>query len=155
MNFRIRLIAVVALLLLVAEGVDAFQCTVTTTPVSFGFYDPLSMTDLNSTGSITVTCNAPVRNPATPVTLSLTAGNSGSFALRRMTSTAGGAMNYNLYSDAAKTTIIGDGSGGSVVLSNVISKVTTWNVTLYGRIPAGQNLVPGVYSDSITATIVW
>lgn len=154
MKMRIRL-STALLMLFLADAGYAFQCAITTTPVNFGFYDPLAMADLNSSGGITVTCNAPVRNPVVPVTLSLSAGNSGSFTQRLMTSTAGGALNYNLYSDAAKTSVIGDGSGGSMILTNVISKATTWNVTIYGRVPAGQNVVPGVYSDSITATIVW
>ena len=154
MNFGIKLVTAL-LLVFIAETGYAFQCSVTTTPVNFGFYDPLSSSDCNSTGGITVTCNAPAQNPAVPVTLSLSAGSSGSFAMRRMASVSGGNLNYNLYSDAAKTTIMGDGSGGSVILSNVISKLAAWNVTIYGRIQAGQNVVPGVYSDSITATIVW
>lgn len=154
MNFRIRLFTAV-LLLFFAEGGNAFQCNVVTTPVNFGFYDLFSTTDLNSTGTITVTCNAPAKNPAVPVSLSLAAGSSGSFALRRMSSTSGGALNYNLYSDAAKTIIMGDGSGGSVSLSSVISKTTPWNITIYGRIPARQNVSPGVYTDSITATVLW
>lgn len=154
MNFRIRFFTAV-LLLLFAESGNAFQCNIVTTPVNFGFYDLFSITDLNSTGSITVTCNAPVQNPAVPVRLDLTAGSSGSFALRRMSSTSGGGLNYNLYSDAAKTTILGDGSGGSASISSVISKNAPWNITIYGRIPARQNVAPGVYSDSLTATIFW
>jgi spore coat protein U-like protein len=154
MNIRIRFFTAV-LLLFFAEGCNAFQCNVVTTPVNFGFYDLFAVTDLNSTGTITVTCNAPPQNPAVPVRLDLTAGSSGSFALRRMSSTSGGALNYNLYSDAAKTTILGDGSGGSVNLSSVISKNAPWNITIYGRIPARQNVAPGVYSDSLTATIFW
>jgi spore coat protein U domain-containing protein, fimbrial subunit CupE1/2/3/6 len=154
MSCRIRVFTAV-LLLLFAEGGYAFQCSVVTTPVNFGFYDVFAATDLNSTGTVTVTCNAPPQNPAVPVTLSLTAGGSGSFAQRRMSSTSGQVLNYNLYSDAAKTTIAGDGSGGSVILSSIISKSVPWNVTIYGRIPARQNAVPGVYSDAITATIVW
>ena len=58
MNFVIKLITVL-LLVFIAETGYAFQCSVTTTPVNFGFYDPLSSSDLNSTGGITVTCNAP------------------------------------------------------------------------------------------------
>jgi len=154
MKIRIRLFAAV-LLLLFAEGGNAFQCSIVTTPVNFGFYDLFSITDLNSSGTITVTCNSPPQNPVVPVTLDLTAGSSGSFALRRMSSPSGGWLNYNLYSDAAKTIILGDGSGGSVNISNAISKTAPWNITIYGRIPARQNVAPGVYSDSITATILW
>jgi spore coat protein U-like protein len=154
MNIRTRFFTAV-LLLFFAEGGNAFQCNVVTTPVNFGYYDLFSITDLNSTGSITVTCNAPIQNPAVPVRLDLTAGSSGSFALRRMVSTSGGRLNYNLYSDAAKTMILGDGTGGSVNLSSVISKTAPWKITIYGRIPARQNVAPGVYSDSLTATILW
>ena len=154
MNIRARFFTVV-LLLFVAEGVNAFQCNVVTTPVNFGFYDMFSVTALDSTGTITVTCNSPPQNPIVPARLDLTAGSSGSFAQRRMTSVSGGGLNYNLFNDKAKTVILGDGSGGSVYLSNVITKAAPWNITVYGRIPARQNVTPGVYSDSITATILW
>lgn len=153
MNFNLRFVTA-ALVLLLAKGANAVQCNISTTPVNFGFYDLFSITDLSSTGSITVTCNNPARNPLS-VTVNLNAGGSGSFAQRRMSATAGGALFYNLYSDAARSRILGDGSGGSVNLSNVMSKVAPWNITIYGRIPALQNVIPGVYSDSITATVLW
>lgn len=154
MNIKTRFFTALLLLLFAKEG-NAFQCNVVTTPVNFGYYDIFSRTDLNSTGSFTVTCNAPAQNPAVPVRLNLTAGSSGSFALRQMASASGEGLKYNLYSDAAKTIILGDGSGGSVNLSSVISKSAPWKITIYGRIPAQQNVTPGVYSDSLTATILW
>lgn len=153
MNCKIWLVSAL-LLLLSAKGALAFQCNIATTPVNFGSYDVFSATALDSTGSITVTCNNPEKKPLL-VTVDLTAGNSGSFAQRKMSSTTAGGLFYNLYADSARSKILGDGSGGSVNMANIISKITTWNITIYGRIPARQNMIPGVYSDSLTVTVIW
>jgi spore coat protein U-like protein len=69
-------------------------------------------------------------------------------------------LNYNLYFDAAFTQIRGDGTGGSqtggasLTVSSA-SRTATATSTLYGRIPASQNAVPGTYLDTITVTITY
>lgn len=133
---------------------DAFNCSITTTSLNFGIYDVFSQFPLDSTGALTVTCTNPEKKPL-PITLTLTAGGSGNYAQRQLLSTTGGILNYNLYSDASRTIVFGDGSGGTSTFNNVISKTTPWSITYYGRIPARQNVVPGVYTDTLTATVLW
>jgi len=49
---------------------------------------------------------------------------------------------------------LGDGTGGSTRYSPVFSPLSSpVTVTIYGRIPARQNVRVGSYTDSITATI--
>ena len=66
-------------------------------------------------------------------------------------------LNYNLYRDAARTTIWGDGSGGTSFFQVSVLPLlpTSGTVTVYGRIPALQDAHTGSYSDSIVATITF
>lgn len=134
---------------------QAFRCDVSATGLSFGSYDTLSPTPLDSTASINVSCNIPPQNPKAPlmVTIALSPGNSGSFAQRHMTSTGPDRLNYNLYTSAAFSSIWGDGAGNASIQTGYVTSASPWNATLYGRIPALQNLRVGSYSDTITVTI--
>lgn len=146
----------IGLLLLGAGTSLATQCDITVTPVNFGFYDPLSPVPLDTTGTINVTCQTPAQLPQT-VALQLTAGSSGSFAQRSMTPASGGPyrLYYNLYSAPSMSTVIGDGSGGSSTLTNTVHRTAPWNITLYGRMPQQQQVPAGVFTDTLTATILW
>ncbi len=114
------------------------------TSVNFGVYDVFSSVDDDSTGSVRVRCT-----PSTiPYTLKLSAGNSGRFSQRVLTS-AGDRLNYNLYMDAARTRIWGDGTDGSSVESGNTRKT----FTIYGGLPAGQDPTVGAYSESIVILV--
>ncbi len=134
---------------------EAFKCDVTATGLNFGNYDVFSPIPVDSTASINVTCNIPPQNPQAPlaVNISLSPGISGSFVPRAMQSTGGDTLNYNLYSTASMSTIWGDGGGSSSVQTAFVTKDMPWNATLFGRIPAQQNVRAGSYSDTITVTI--
>lgn len=124
------------------------SCTVSSTGVSFGSYDVFSGSSLDSTGNISFSCTKNNVN----VTITLNTGGSGIFSPRRM----GGpdSLDYNLYTDAARSTIWGDGtSGTSPHMQSSGPKDSTNNVTVYGRVFAGQDVSAGSYGDSITVTI--
>jgi spore coat protein U domain-containing protein, fimbrial subunit CupE1/2/3/6 len=123
-------------------------CTISTTPVSFGTYNVFSSTPLDSTGSVIFNCD----NRAN-ITITLNKGGATTFNPRRMLK-GSEALNYNLYLDATRTSIWGDGTGGTQVYSNP-SAPRNQNVplTVYGRIPAGQDVTAGSYTNTITATI--
>ena len=123
-------------------------CTISTTPVSFGTYNVFSSTPLDSTGSVTFNCD----NRAN-ITITLNNGGATTFNPRRMLK-GSEALNYNLYRDAARTSIWGDGTGGTQVYSDPRTP-RNQNVTLtvYGRIPAGQDVSVGTYTNTVTATI--
>lgn len=136
----------------------AFQCNVTATGVNFGGYDIFDNVARDATGTVTVTCNAPQQNPNAPlpVMISLSPGNSGNFAQRKMQTAGGtGPLLYNLFTNAACSTIWGDGSGSSSVVNNFVTKNTPLTATIFGRIPPRQNVSTGQYSDLITVTIQW
>jgi len=142
-------------LILLSVDARAFHCTVSTTPVSFGGYDVFSSTPMDTTGTIALYCNNPEKKPM-PVTVSISSGGSGSFNPRQMR-LAGGTdrMNYYLFIDPSRTTIWGDGSGGTSIFTSIILKTTPLNATIYGRIPARQNLRAGAYGDNLVVTVNW
>lgn len=136
----------------------AFSCSITVTPLTFGSYDVFDPKPRDATSSINISCNAPPQNPNAPipVTLTLSPGNSGSFAQRQMLPLTGSLpLLYNLFTDPSFSSVLGDGSGGSQLLTRLLTRNNPWAVTVYGRIPPLQNLPPGAYSDTLTATILW
>lgn len=129
-------------------------CSVTTTPVSFGNYDTFATTPLDTTGSITVTCDK-VKGKPLPVSISISASsNSGVFIPRQMKhSSRPDVLNYNLYTKQNRTTVWGDGTGGTSV--EVIQGVQQMKKTIYATIPPQQNVRGGFYTDSLTVSILW
>jgi spore coat protein U-like protein len=156
--------ACVATLLLLGalEARAAADCTVSAVGVNFGIYDPYLTTPDDSVGEITVTCTH-LSGPAIEVryTVTLSTGGSGSFAPRRLR--AGPALlGYNLWSDPALSSIWGNGSGGTVIVTGLLkvgpgvgNGVRTAVHPIYGRIPALQDAAEGDYLDSIVATLTY
>jgi len=140
--------------LLMAPGIArAGKCNITSTPISFGTYDPFSATTTSGTGTINVRCNPPKETFL--VTIQVNTGNSGTFSQRNMLSASGDELLYNIFSSPGGMSVIGDGNSGSISLTQQVDRTTPWNLTLFGIIPAGQNVAPGVYTDTLTATILW
>ena len=80
---------------------------------------------------------------------------SGDPAARQMIGPAASTINYELHRDAARTEVLGNGTGSSVVLSGT-STGAPQDFTIYGRVPAGQGAKPtGAYSDTVTATLTF
>jgi spore coat protein U-like protein len=65
---------------------------------------------------------------------------------------AGNLLSYNLYLDPTRLTIWGDGSATTGTVSGT---GITGSYTVYGRIPARQNAVVGIYADIVTVTVAF
>ena len=140
---------VAALLASNAFAQGGAACTISTTSVNFGSYNVFNGSALDSTGTITYNCNAAAKN----ISVSLSKGASSTYSPRTMTK-GGELLGYNLFRDAARTTIWGDGtSGTSVYLDASPPKDTNVNVTVYGQVSPGQDVSAGAFSDTISATI--
>ncbi len=91
-------------------------------------------------------------------TVALNAGlhAGGSFSNRSM-SNGVSLLGYQIYIDAARTIVWGDGSGGTVAVSGSCTPGLCNNsYTTYGRIPGSQTTTaPGSYSDVITVTVTY
>jgi spore coat protein U-like protein len=148
---RIVLAAAAALMTLTASRASAADtalltvtanvaqvCNVEAAALSFGSYDPLSASPTDGAAAVTVTCTN-----GTPWSLTLSA-NSGS-----MTGPGASSLSYALYSDAARGTDFPTAGGAAM-----IGDGTAQTVQVYGRVPAGQNLVlAGLHTGSVTMTV--
>jgi spore coat protein U-like protein len=136
-------------------SLNNISCSVSATGVSFGTYNPVSPSALASTGSVTVSCSAN-GSGTDAATIALSTGSSGTYAARTMQSGTS-TLSYNLYDNAAETMIWGNGNGASVIYNFTISiqgsGTYQTTATVYGLIPAGQNVAPGSYTDTITVTV--
>jgi spore coat protein U domain-containing protein, fimbrial subunit CupE1/2/3/6 len=140
------------LFLLIGTGAHA-ACRVSATGLDFGAYDVFSPFPRDTTGSVTVECD---RNPPTDVTIAIDRSHgSGGFDPRQMRRAAGGdRLSYNLYTTASMSTVWGDGSSGtSTVFLRKVNRNHPVTTTIYGRMPARQNVSVGSYSDTLTVTI--
>jgi len=150
-----RRIAFFCFAVLLPMSVQAINCTWDTVPtnINFGNYLPLSGSAVTGTSSFQFTCTPPAT-----ATLMLSRGGSATYNPRTMTRTTPpvSTANYNLFMDAANTIIWGDGTSGTQFLTFVATPGNkTTSGTIYGTVPAGLNLRPGTYTDTIQATLDW
>ena len=153
---RIRSVLPLLFLLQCFPGVEARAvCDVTATGVSYGAYDVFSPTPLDSTGSVTVSCDE-VPPPHVVIAIGPSAGPGG-FSPRQMRhASLPDRLGYNLFTDASRSAVWGDGTGGTqTVVRRVQRNKPPVVTTIYGRVPPGQNVSTGSYSDTLTATITW
>lgn len=130
------------------------NCTITTSPVAFGAYDPVvtnASTALNGTGTVSVTCT---NGASTTVTLgqgsNADTGSTDAVPARRLSDGATDFLSYTLYSDTGRSVVWGNTSlTGLADTGNGLSQA----LTVYGAVAAGQNVPAGSYSDTVIATI--
>jgi spore coat protein U-like protein len=146
-----RLLIMLALVIgtLYASDAHAQACTISATSVNFGTYNVFNGSNVDSTGTVTYRCNGSAHN----ITVGLTQGASATFSLREMQK-GSEVLTYNLFLDASRTTIWGDGTSGTsqYQIGNPPNN-TNVNLTVYGRVAAGQDVSAGTFSDTITAVI--
>ncbi len=137
--------------MLFLSGTAWSDCSVTSTALGFGNYDPLQSPSAGVTGEITVVCD-----PGAAYTILLDAGaNSGGvFSSRRMLSSSGSVLKYNIYRDAARTEIWGDGTNSTYTQAGVGTGAAQRYV-VHGHIPPRQKPPAGVYSDATTIKVNW
>jgi spore coat protein U-like protein len=145
----VRIAALVLGLVCAAAAAEAAQCTVSTSSVNFGTYDVFDTQPNDSTGTITLNCNGGARH----VAITISRGSTPSYAARFMNRFFE-LLFYNLYQDASRTVIWGDGSGGSQM--EIVADPPNnrdMPLTVFARIPAGQDVSAGSYSDTVTVTV--
>jgi spore coat protein U domain-containing protein, fimbrial subunit CupE1/2/3/6 len=122
----------------------------TISALSFGNYDPVvanASTDLAGTGTFDLTCTS-----GDSITIGLSLGaNASSGTQRYMVDGSSDQLSYNLYQDSGHTTAWDDtsnlesstGTGGSVLY------------TVYGNVPATQNVPAGSYTDTVSIDVTY
>ncbi len=149
---RILVLICIFLLPLSAHAVNC-QWNIVPTNINFGSYSAFSTSPVTATSSFQIQCTPPAVG-----TVTLSRGSSATYNPRTMIRTTAPAltMNYNLYRDAANTIIWGDGTSGTQYLTFVpVPGNITLAGTIYGTIPAGLDVGPGTYTDTIQATLNW
>lgn len=126
-----------------AAPAQALSCTVTPQSVPFGSYDTLAPGPVDGVGTIRIACDA---DTSFTVALGPGAGTHDARQMQNGTDTLG----YNLYTDAPRLVVWGDGVAGG---STVSASGTSVDLPVYGRIPARQNARAGSYSDMIVVTV--
>lgn len=134
----------------------AADCSVTASSFSFGNYNPLDTLPRDSSSTINVQCSLiGLLSLTVAYTLSLSTGSSGSYSLRTLAG-PGSPLGYQLYADAARLLVWGNGSSGTVTVSDSYLLglgIVSRNYPIYGRLPADQQVGAGTYADSITVTL--
>ena len=130
------------------------KCSATAATLPFGNYTP-------GAGALAVNTAISVRcTKNTPFTISLNGGSTtGGTVGQRLMASGTNTLQYNLYKDAAFTTIFGDGtltSATSAGTGNGVAVANAVSTTVYGSLPdnaTNQSAVPGAYSDTISVTV--
>ena len=129
------------------------NCVVSTTAVAFGNVDVTSGSNVDGTGGISVTCTS-----ATGWSASADAGGgtSATLATRQMVDGSSNLLNYVLYTDSARSSIWGDGTGGTTATIDDTGTGSAQAKTIYARVPSGQTSLPaGSYADTVTVTVTY
>ena len=135
-----------------AHAAQPSGCSLGGAAIAFGAYDPTILTPLDTAGTLIYRCAQKDHN----IMITLSQGAGTSFATRRMVNGTD-QLFYNLYRDAARTVIWGDGTGGTqaFIPRNPQGNNQDLTVPIFGRIPALQNVSVGNYADTITATLTF
>ncbi len=122
------------------------SCTVTVAgDILFGTYDVFSPTPLDT--NVRVRLNCP--KGQTPIVMISKGNNSTTYWPRKLSSGAS-FLEYNLFLDAARQVVWGDGTEGTSYFTAPGGNAQT---QIYARIPPGQDAVTGIYSDGVVVTI--
>jgi spore coat protein U-like protein len=120
-------------------------CTVSATDMAFGTYTGV---DAIYTSNLTITCTK--TTPYTTIGLSA-GGGGGAVDTRKMSGTGADKLGYGLYTDSARTLNWNDTGGTG--LPGGTGNGTGQTILVYGKIPGGQYITPGSYTDTIIATV--
>lgn len=132
----------------------AANCTISAGSVAFGAYDPIvanATSAKSATGAVTTTCT---NGSAAYITLSQgldpATGSTDAAPVRQMIS-GSNSLKYFLYSDTSSTVWGNTGSSGK----GDTGTGTTSALTVYGSVPAAQNVPVGTYADTVVATVTF
>jgi spore coat protein U domain-containing protein, fimbrial subunit CupE1/2/3/6 len=144
-----RVEALTATATLAVSATVSNNCTISTAALAFGSYDPIvthAAAVLNGTGTVTIACTKGV---VTTIELGLGANASG---VQRRMLIAGEFLNYQIYSDAGRTTVWGTGVTDDL---NVVAAPSRdpRSFTAYGQVAMGQDVSAGTYVDTVLATV--
>ncbi len=111
--------------------------------MAFGNY---SGSVIDAQSDISVTCTG-----TTAYDIAINAGGSADISARTMSEIGGDTLSYQLYTDAPRSTVFGDGTTGTKATGTGDGTLQT--ISIYGRVPASQYSDIGAYTDTVTVTL--
>lgn len=134
----------------------AADCSISTAGVAFGAYDALSGNRRDTIGTVIVTCTG---NVGDSVSYSISLDTTGDQGAYRIMTNGTHQLNYFIFTDNGYSQVWGDGSGGTIIVSDSYTMATGQTVhsyPMYGRIPASQTRTSsGTYGGDITVTLIY
>jgi spore coat protein U-like protein len=149
---RIAVFTIVAIL--TSSAAHALNCKWDIVPanINFGLYSAFGAS-VAANSAFQFTCTPPAIGL---VTLSKGAANSYTPRSMPRTTPPAATLDYNLYMDAAHSITWGDGTSGTQYLTFPSTPTNkTFAGSIFGYIPAGLDVAPGTYTDTIQATLDW
>lgn len=133
-------------------------CSIIANDLDFGVNDGAIAANIDATSTLVANCTN-----GTPYSIGLNNGiGAGATAsVRKMTNSADSStVNYSLFTDAGRSTVWDNNCtalpGTAASCSNGTGTGANQTVTVYGRVPGGQNNVTvGSYVDTVVATLTF
>lgn len=120
------------------------HCQVDSTSLAFGAYSPFDATPVVAEADFDVRCT---RHASDLPVVQL--GNGANYSGGRRMTGGGEYLNYFLYSDSAR--LLPWDTTNTVTIPSPSMAGST--LTVYGRIPAGQDIIAADYSDSVIISV--
>jgi spore coat protein U-like protein len=153
MKYILCLLALLAPMAMPSQAHAASCSFVSIAGVVFGSYNVFDTVSLDVTGTLTYSCTGLDANDA--IVIELSAGSSG-LGINRSMSQGNEKLFYNIYLDPGHSAVWGNGTSGTTTYGPIMPpNNTNQTVTMFGRIPARQNVSMGDYADTIVATILF
>lgn len=123
------------------------NCRITASAMEFGTYTSGRASNLDANGSVTFAgCNG------ANLSLALDGGSSNDIGNRTMRSSGGQTLRYQLYRNAARSSVAGR---GTQQITATAAANGSGSLVIYGRIFAGQTVPAGAYSDTVNLVLTF
>lgn len=125
------------------------NCIIAVSDLAFGAYDPLATNatqQLDASANVRMMCTRSSR-----ATITIDIGRNAIGNIRALSGGGTQHVAYRLYRDSGRTQEWGGGAEGLQFVSEGTHKPQ--QLIVYGRIPPGQEVASGVYTDVVTATV--
>jgi spore coat protein U-like protein len=123
------------------------NCTLNGGTIDFGTYSSTGGTATEGEGTFSYQCTS-----GTDIVLSLNQGIQPEGGRRAMANGGGGTLLYELYTDAGRLNVWGEGPEEGLVVTGTAASQQT--VQVFGSIDAGQEEPAGTYNDTVQITLV-
>ena len=127
------------------------SCIISSQALSFGAYNGISGGMVDVAAMMSPACTL---GTAYAISLDAGVGATATHTARQLTGPLGSTLSYGIYTDAARTSVWGNGTSGTVQIFGT-GTGGTQPIVMYGRIPGEQTVTVGTYTDIVTVTLTY